>query len=561
MKNKTNKVGFNLYRKAMGWDWMSFRPEYQWFTLENIISGQDSGWNKLVSKNPSLAKVVHHIKAEYDKKVSTFTERYSVSEEQIQDFYNMYVGYHPAYGAYMVGVGPYVGNKPEDEENKFGQFTMRYPSTDSRNLKTLWAKFLNGHTSYKSIANDLGVAHLSSVVDPDDFLMQVRQKTGEQRGSTQSEGEDFELIDMTPEFLAQNDYQKAIEEGREPPNRTVMGVGSYFYIKPKGVFKLLLAMANRHGQMDQLKGTILEVAKRRGIPEDQIMEASQADQGFAKEVSEMFENINPLANGIMNPKRSGSQQTEALKPSREQTQMMKLMKEICETVVEKNSEDPAVIAEALNSRRPKQKGKAQGIFTPEIMSHWLEQVKFFRQSHDENGNVISEKGYDEMAQEFSGNIEDLRRGFDDMETALKMATMRFAEAQSEEVDPISRAKLIMIPSMFEMPASVNMTSMDLTKMRSGEGITPIVQEDVIEETPIDQTQEKGLEDIDIVKHQVKTPPKEVVLEEDEVVLDEEEVLARTLKTLIKIAQDLRSRRQGKAAWGIERVIRKYQRKI
>jgi hypothetical protein len=556
MKKPKDKVYFNLYRFAMGWDWQAYRPEYEWFTLKDILSGKNEKWNQLVAKNPSLEKIVNHIQLQYQTKVNTFVERYGVSPEQVQDFYNMYVGYHPAYGAYMVGVGPYVGNKPEDKDNKFGYFTMRYPSTDSRNLLILWNKLLMGKdTPFKSIKENLGLDMLSSVVAPDDFLLQVRQRPD---SAPRTESENYELIDMTPEFLEENNYQKAIDEGREPPYRTTMGIGSYFVIKPKGAFKLLVRVAERNGQEEQLKSIISSVAVLRGIPEDQIQEAAVSDYEFAKEVSEKFSEVNPLVKNLMETRRSGSQQTEALKPSREQTQMIKLMKEICEIVTEIGSSDPERVAQALNAKRPKKKGKAQGLFTPKIVTHWLEQIRFFQESHDANGNIESTKGYDEMIQEFGDNLVEMRQGFDDMETALKIASLRFAEVQSTEIDPVSRAKLVMIPSMFEMPTNVNMTSQDLTEMRFGEGFTQQDQEQqLVEETGSVQP-EVEVEQVEVDKPSVKNVPQVDEEDEQEDTEEEQVAIARTLRALRKVANNLRQEGKSKSAFGIEQIIKKYQ---
>ena len=560
MIKKKAKIGFNLYRYSMGWDWMSFRPEYEWFTLESILSGHDDKWNQLTTKNPSLLKVLNHIQIEYQDYINKFVERYNVNPQKVKEFYNMHVGYHPAYGAYMVGVGPYVGEKPEDEENKYGYFTMRYPSTDSRNLLTLWNKNLMGHETYKAIRDDLGVDRLGDIVAPEDFALQVRQKTSPDKGKA---GENYELIKMTPEFLAENDYQKAVDEGREPPFRSVMGIGSYFQIQASGVFKLLVRESEKHGQEAELKNIISQVAARRGIPEEEIISYAKNDLEFAKEVSGVYAEINPIVEGITTPRRSGSQRTEALKPSREQTQMIKLMKEICEIIVNLNSKDPSQIAQALNSTRPKKKGKAQGMFTSEIVSHWLEQIKFFQESHDEEGNIEKVKSYGEMVQEFDNNMVDMRQGFDDMETALKIASLRFAEVQSTEIDPVSRAKLVMIPSMFKMPTNVNLTSQDLTEMRLGEGFTPQLQE----ENPVEKVGEMPIEDADAEQIQIDKPsmkipkPVEEGVEENELVEEDKKELTSSLKALRRVAIDLRTHGNFKTALRLESVIKKYQGKI
>jgi len=147
---------------------------------------------------------------------------------------------------------------------------------------------------------------------------------------------------------------------------------------------------------------------------------------------------------------------------------------------------------------------------------------------------------------------------------LKIAALRFAEVQSTEIDPVSRAKLVMIPSMFEMPTNVNMTSLDLTQMRSGEGFIPQNEEQLLvedeEQLLVEDTGEvpsEGIENIEVDRPSVKTPPQDGEEQQEEA--EEEKVtLTRTLGALQKIAKDLRSQGKGKSAWGIERVIKKYQ---
>ena len=560
MKKKAN-IRFNLYRFSMGWDWQAYRPEYEWFTLDAILNGKDERWNKLVSKNPSLQRIALQVQSDYNKYTDTFAERYNVSPERVKDFYNMYLGYHPAYGAYMVGIGPYVGEKKEDEENKFGYFTMRYASTDSRSVLELLNLNYMKNPAFKAIGEHLGLERMNDILAPEDFTLTIRHKVTPERNKA---GEVFEVIDLTQDYLAQNNYQKAIEEGRDAPMRSVMGLGSYFSIKPKGVFKLLMRVAGKDGQEQTLKQIILDIAKRRGVPQESIVEVAYSDKDFTQEVVNAYSEINPVVTGVTNDRRAGSQQTEALQPSREQQKIVKLMKEISEIAVRLGTEDPTKISQALNARTPKKKGKAQGQFTPEIVTHWLEQIKFFREEHDAEGNVTNVKTYEDMVQEFEKSQTEMRQGFDDMEMAVKFASLRFAEAQSTEIDPVSGAKLISVPSTFEMPSNVNMTSQDLTEMRFGEGIPqqnieePLTEN--IEET-VQPDQEGTIEDIEVEKPSVKTPPQPLQpVEEMQEMEQEDKALARTLSTLKKIATDLRRQGKGRSAWGIERVIRKYEGK-
>ena len=547
---------FNLYKYSMGSDWMDYRPEYQWFLLDNILDGSDERWKDLVSKNPSLSNVAHHVIAEYNRYVNTFSERYNIQLERVKDFYNMYIGYHPRYGAYMVGIGPYVGTKPEDEANKFGYFTMRFPSTDSKNIIGLWSKFIMGHPAYSAISDALGLKSLIGIVEPEDFKMQIRHKTGEIRGTKQMEATNYELIDLTPEFLEENDYDTHMERTGDQLHRTLLGTTSYFFIKPTGIAKILLKLSGRYGQKESLSNVVRSVATKMGIPESQINERFMNDVDFSKKVCNEFAKINPLAKDIDRARVSGSQRTEALKPSTEQKQILKLMKEICEIIVN-HGDDLNLIADKLNVNRGKAKTKAKGVFTPEIVRHWLSQIENFRVSHDENGNIIKQRSYAEMPKYFQDNLDNIRLGFDDMETALKITSLRFAESKLEDIDPVTRAKLVSVPSKFEMPSNVNLTSDDLSEMRSGKGILHPVEEQDISEDMSDDLGEEVLVKDEIEVDPVKT---ENLIDDPELTeeLEEDAKMSKTINDLIKLSNDFDKEGHYASSYCLKKIIKKYK---
>jgi hypothetical protein len=219
----------------------------------------------------------------------------------------------------------------------------------------------------------------------------------------------------------------------------------------------------------------------------------------------------------------------------------------------------------MNTKR-KASGKAVGEMTPEFVSYLMKDIDTYRYVKDEEGNVVGERTYKQILPEFHEDLEQARerRGFDDMESALRMASLYVAGA-IEKVDPVTKAKLIEVPPIFEMAEDAqNYTSEDLNRLRNGgeldldEGISkenieePLTEN--IEET-IQPEQEGTIEEIEIEKPSVKTPPE--VVEEEEVE-QEDETLARTLGALKKVAKDLRRQGKGKSAWSIERVIKKYQ---
>jgi len=609
MKNQ-NKHIFNLYRNAVGTDWQRYRPQYEWFTMDSILSGSNPRWKELESSNPSLSRTMYAVKAAYEGYSEKFQERYNLSEQQVKQFYNVYVGYHPAYGAYMVGVGPYVGAKQADEENKFGYFTQRFPSTDSKNVVNLVKNYSSKRNKQlEPVLNHLGVENLTSIVSPEDFTLTVRHKKNDKKGAW---GEVYDFIDINKDFLEKNDYQKSIEESRDPVIRPVLGLASKLQMKPSGVFKVLYSLARKDGQTEQLKNIIITMASQMGIAEEDIESEVNNNMGFMKRVSEAFAAVNPITPlSIVEPRVTGTQQPEALGKSPEQVSLLKLMSEICLTIDKVGSEDPSVVAQSLNSNRVGSSKRAQGTFTPEIVANWISNIQSFREKKDQYGNVDGVMSYSETSQFFidSINAVDAKNnpaaGFDDMETALNFASLRVAESKSDEIDPVTGAKINTVPSVLEKTYQQNITSEDLTKMRNGEPIEwdkkdSVSDEDISPDNDLVETEnvefidEPDIEDINITKEPVKSIPEPIPESIPEPVIDsipkpmprlrvprknakpkpmpinnveetllpenqEAEVMAKIINKLQILSQDLNKKGFDKVSSNINQIINKYKR--
>jgi len=531
MKNQ-NKYIFNLYRRAAT-DWQRYRPQYEWFTIDSVLSGSNQRWKELELKNPSLKRFMYAAKSAYQGYVEKFQDRYNVDDGLVKQFYNMYVGYHPAYGAYMVGVGPYVGDKQQDEENKFGYFTQRFPSTDSKNILYLIQNYCaKKNRDVKPTIDHLGVSNLMSVVAPEDFTLSIRHKKSDKKGE---HGDLYDFVDITKEFLEENDYQKAIQESREPAVRPVLGLASKLQMKPSGVMKVLEALAKRDGQVKELNHIIDTIGEQMQIaPEDRRSE-SYFNLGYAKRIMEGFKLINPVTPlAIGNPRVTGSQVPESLSTNPEQISQIKLMDEICSTIDKISSEDPYLVAQALNShpKRMKSDKRAQGTFDAESVKYWINNIQTFREIKDEDGNVVGIRSYAETSTFFKGSMEAIdadhnpAAGFDDMETALKFASLRSAESKTDEIDPATGAKINAVPPVFEKNYQQNITSIDLTKLRNGEDIEwdkkDLVSDEGEDDISVDEDEEfvdfdpeeentfvddPGIEDIDITKEPVKSIPE------------------------------------------------------
>jgi hypothetical protein len=620
MKNQ-NKYIFNLYRQAVGTDWQRYRPQYEWFNIDSVLSGSNQRWKELELMNPSLKRFLYSATISYNDYIEKFQERYNVDESMIKQFYTMYVGYHPAYGAYSVGVGPYVGEKQADGENKFGYFTQRYPSTDSKSVINLIKDYSSRRNGkIKPLIDHLGLTNLLSVVEPEDFTLNIWHKKSAQKSK---QGETFDFVDVNKDFLEKNDYQKAIQESREPVIRPVLGLASKLQMKPSGIMKVLKQLAKRDGQVDELKNIIDVIGDQMRISPDDRMNEAYSNMGYAKRIMNEFKSINPfLTLEIGEPRVAGSQREQSFGTDPEQISRAKLMAEICFTIDKISSEDPYLVAQALNS---KSKKRAAGTFNAESVKYWIESIQPFRDIKDENGNVVGTMSYAEASQFFMESSEALdtkhdnpAAGFDDIETALKFACLRAAESKSDEIDPVTGAKINVIPPVLEKTYQQNITSRDLTKLRNGEEIEWDKKELVRDEESIgaddeldnledaeiedvdfiDEPEIEDIEDINVVKEPVKSIPEpmpESIPEPiNEPIIDsipkpmprlrvprknanpkptpinnvdkalipenqEAEVMAKIINKLQILSQDLNKKGFDKVSSNINQIINKYKR--
>jgi len=317
---------------------------------------------------------------------------------------------------------------------------------------------------------------------------------------------------------------------------------------------------------------------------------------------------------VGNPRTAGSQQPQSLGTDPEQTSQIKLMAEICSTIDKISSEDPYLVAQALNSNRVGSKKRAQGTFNAESIKYWIESIQPFRGIKDEDGNVVGTMSYAEASQFFIDSNEALNvkhnpsSGFDDIETALKFACLRAAESKSDEIDPITGAKINSIPPVFEKAYNQNITSKDLTKLRNGEEIEWDKKDSVSDEdispdddlenldpdseedaTFIDEPDEPSMEDIDITKEPVRSIPEPISTPIPEPVVDapaptpaptpktpklrvprkkpvpltpenqEAEVMAKIINKLQILSQELNKKGFDKVSSNINQIINKYKR--
>lgn len=559
---KKSKNIFNLFKESMGSKWRVYRPEYQWFKVEEILNGTNKDWNELVQINPSLQYAVYEFsKVFLQKKMGEFRGRYQVPDEIIKQFFNVYVGYHPSFGLYLGSIGPYTGKKVEDSENRFAYFTHRLASTDSDNLRSFLNRFVTA--SFPKINEALGLhpknkkekfldgdgkwngdwisQGLWNILDETDFTINIQHRTGEKKGSRWGSFP-YKTLDLTEKYMRDNDISLAEQNGEPTPYAEVIGVGSAIELKPKGAIKLAVALADKMNHEEELKKIVESLALQKGITEDQIGNFLYNDQDFASQVCQEYSKINPLVSNLFSDRRMGAQREDSLKTPTAMLTRLEAQKEMLVAINEIGTDDPQAIADYMNSSR-KFKGKAKGLLDASIVSTFLEELDPYREIRDESGNLVAEKKYSEILPEFLDTLSQAQelRGFKNMNQALKMFSLYVGGAVGK-VDPKTKTKLIDVPTLAEMGEGVqNTTDEQLSNLRSGEGIEEFIrgrgisnqnQEQEMDEDAsrlmtdeIEDVTEEAEENVEVDLPSIKTVPPStegIQPEEDETYLNEDE---------------------------------------
>ena len=105
------KKAFNSMKEAMA---HVYDEQMQWWRIDEIEAG-DPSWKQWVDGNPqqglkpnkSLINALSDARNEYYRRKLFLRARYGVSDEEVKNFYKMYVGYSPMKGMYAMHIGPY----------------------------------------------------------------------------------------------------------------------------------------------------------------------------------------------------------------------------------------------------------------------------------------------------------------------------------------------------------------------------------------------------------------------------------------------------------------------
>ena len=657
----------------MGAKSMDYRPEFTWMSIEDIESGKSREWNNLSSLNPSLNLAIKEFSVVFKSNyMEKYKKRFQTSPEMIKKFFKIYVGYHPAYGLYLMSIGPYMGKKEELNENKFGYFTQRLASTDSDSLRSLLSGFVNNRNNvYPQVERDLGLSSSNrkrislpegvtyqddekpdipgtsvlskqrddsgnwtgefkregiwTVLDETDFQLVIKHRTGFKNDKTTGKGMAgdrwgrtiYEVIDINQDYLKQNDYEESVKNtlnsGQDISSlrhSTVAGTGSEWKLKPSGVFKLIVAFSGQPGQAEHIAMVGSRLAKKYNIPTSDISKYLRSDENFAEDFISLYGVLsgNQYLSGITKSKVFGSQATSALQTSEDVNHHLKLEMEVLSAIITLESDDAKIVTRFINQKRVSMLNKLQQLeFKPideNFIAYIIDDIKDSSLVKDNLGNIVGQKSYKELLPEFESDLQEViqSRGFYDLETTMKIASLYVGSAiqnelpfeeqyQNKMVDPVTKAKLIKIPEIFDSKTlDRNFTSSDLEEIQQGtfseeqEGdaddfdideIEDITEEnkgdylteeeqkllgfDVIDKTP--EVAEEEMVDVSIPS--VKTLPDLSDQEKEEKKEKEgqkDTTVSRTLNSLIKIAKDLRFQGKNRSAIGVEMIIKKYQGK-
>jgi hypothetical protein len=571
------------------------RDPYQWWDFEflktlppsppeNYILNAESGdpadkWYYLKSQDGSMTTLFRQAALERHHEVQKIVDRYGISFEEATKLTKMYVGYNPRYGGYLVWVSPYFsegagwGSEHVISEawDRFDFHTKRIQKQTPEKIQAILANNLAEYTKRFNVA-----------FDNSDFTLRCVEPKAELEEGRERQGKTHTEINLSPNN----------REGQYFINRSPMlGTGSQIELNSQGYEKILTQLMG-----PWFEQVLSERMNTRNVNRQQILEEMISDENLLQKIysatyskwQEAFDRGDATAMGIPRPplfrdKSLKSQSGQVIPTSGKNhpklySNQLSLRIEILDAL-RSGMTDPDVIAESLNSKTSRKKRNLQRIrqnkapinISPEEISMHLNSInkKMLDESKDLEAVLNETVGAQEIAQ--------TTIAYPDIKTALEMATLFLtnktrdtatgaALGESEDnINPVFR-----IPSDFR-----NVSSQELVALRSAEeariqGLPPDqrpkkkrqkvtpeqISEDIGEDMPEiakdPETPEKAPEIIP-QQESPSDPVKMSPSEEEEM----RNLLSRTIKNLIKIAEELDTDDKPNEAEEVHKVIRKY----
>lgn len=334
----------------------------------------------------------------------------------------------------------------------------------------------------------------------------------------------------------------------------------------------------------------INTIKKRIIKENKVYvkgpKKDTPESAAAKQaVVARMESIRPLPIlQDLGKKRSGAQKPIALGVRTSHKSLLMLKAEILRYLSQQDPNQPInfeEIARLMTESRAGSRALAQGgTWTPNDVALWVERISEELSEQTPEGR---QRTFSDLLSQTDREIEELsneqiRGSFSDFDTACRMASIYFMEADYEAIDPGTRAVKTVDyrrpPPLFQRDEGApNISSDQLTVLRttqSQEEATPAAagkavatEQDIasqIGEAPSTTPTEKEVPVAEEQPPATPVPAGEDLTDEQLAQMEQRPVrkfLKNTLKTLIKIAEELDNEGKTDASEEIHKIIRKY----
>ena len=597
-------------RQAMGYTRMEFRDQYQWWDLEELLKTPADSWKEQVELVPSLKDVMLDARRRRKSSISKVSTDQNVPVATAARMVKTYIGFHPAYGAYLCQLGPYKSegfwwggeHVVGEAKGRFGYYVLRSARATPGEIG---GALLSNINNYKKAYN--------VNLEPSDFELRIRAPKEKQDPKQKyDKWEDVQrpinLDPNNPEYrrVFNMDSPDDNMKGRGPMIMT----GSFMTLNPKGYEKILRSFFGKY--YDE---TIAQVARDVGKTTEEVVGQMMSDLSILQNVytialskySDAKAKGQVVETGQVPPPKfldktlqlapgTGSIEFTKIQTSDRMIYQFDLTKEVLE-YVEQGIMDPEQIAERLNAdpqrvafnNRRRQQNEARARTTPpqeqlplisftadEVQRH-LDIIETQKEKLGEGATYANVRTAIDDLVKNTFSVEDPatgqkrgKYGYDDMKTAYQMAMLYFSSVPRDR----KTKTLAGMPNAvaFNPPENLhNFTTQDLAKSKALKTLTKEEREAQPEELEkeIGPLPEAGKELKAPIREEEplaegEDPLAEMEAREDAKKEEEhniEDIIGVTLKNLIKIAGELDKDGKDDSSEEIHKIIRKYQERV
>jgi hypothetical protein len=435
---------------AMGWTWQKSRKQYEWWELGDLERNPDEKWNEAVSTEPSLRRVFKDAQFRYGKKIDELQGGYRCDREKALELLKCYIGYSPAYGAYICFVGTYLStggghgieHVVQEAVHKFNFYILRKGRTTEAYLAKALARVMAQYIkSFPGIQFEKG-----------DFRLIIKSQAGDYVpfGDRQADKQDDRIV---------NNLDPASPESQEfSQDAEMLGDQSVISLNTKGYEKIIRALmgpvytryleeraVKENKTVDQITQEIL--SNMESVRNLYMMIRKRWQQ--AKLRGEPVGDIEPPEFGSRKFQlRKGAQIPTTPKETKLMTNQLMMRREVLQNLIEGIS-DPKMIAQRLQNTPDRvEKNKRRTVrhlppikISPLVIQRIINEVEAMRPVEGR----ADLRTYQEILQELDDNIASYKnpdeelRAFKNLKSAFEMCAIYFSSRPL--IDPATNATL------------------------------------------------------------------------------------------------------------------------